>query len=267
MEPGFFALLRCPVCRTEGMQASGLSAVCRDCGRRFQFNGDFFDLLVTSGEPMLATTEQRLMESEMVARAYERFWRPAFVRVVAGSGAGAVMGGFTGEFFIHKNCLAMDDRDGPWLDLSCGPGLFARAMAAADPGDLIVGLDISRAMLEVAARRAKGYANVLFVRGDAHDLPFANGSFGGINNSGALHAYDDPERVFGELRRVLRPGGLYVGSTFSKSTSRAGRLAARLAGIRRFDPAELHAWLSRLGFAEYEEIRFGGVFIFKVRKP
>lgn len=207
------------------------------------------------------------MESELVARVYERFWRPAFVRVIAGKGAGASMGGFPGEFFIHKNSLAMDDRDGPWLDLSCGPGLFARAMAAADPGGLIVGLDISRAMLEVAARRAKGYGNVLFVRADAHQLPFGDATFGGINNSGALHVYDDPERVFREIRRILRPGGLYVGSTFSTSPSRIGRLTARLAGIRRVDPSELHAWLSRLGFSEYEEIRFGGAFIFRVRKP
>ena len=43
---------------------------------------------------------------------------------------------------------------------------------------------------------------------------------------------------FREAARVLRPGGLYVGSTFSKSPSRMGRLTARLAGIRRFDPAE-----------------------------
>lgn len=267
MEPGFFALLRCPVCRAEDIQGSSHAAVCRACTRRYEFNGEFFDLLKTPGAAAPATTEQRLMESELVARVYERFWRPTFVRVIAGRGAGATMGGFPGEFFIHKNCLAMDDRDGPWLDLSCGPGLFARAMAAADPGSLIVGLDISRAMLEVAARRAKGYGNVLFVRGDAHELPFADAAFGGINNSGALHAYDDPERVFGEIRRVLRPGGLYVGSTFSQSTSRVGRLTARLAGIRRVDPSELHAWLSRLGFSEYEEIRFGGAFIFKVRKP
>ena len=269
MEPGFFALLRCTVCGVNGLQGRGRDAVCSGCARHYPFNNDFFDLLDVrgAGEPTPLTTEQRLMESELVARLYERFWRPTFVRVIAGSGAGAAIGGFPGEFFIHKNCLAMDDRDGPWLDLSCGPGLFARAMAATDPGGLIVGLDISRPMLEVAARRAKGYANVLFVRGDAHALPFADGAFGGINNSGALHAYDDPEQVFNEILRVLRPGGLYVGSTFSRSVSRLGKVTARLAGIRRFEPSELHAWLSRLGFSEYEEIRFGATFIFKVRKP
>jgi SAM-dependent methyltransferase len=249
------------------MQGSGAAAICRACNHRCTSSHGFYDLLDTRGGPAPRTTEQKLMESELVARIYERFWRPGFVRVIAGSGAGAAIGGFPGEFFIHKNSLGMDDREGPWLDLSCGPGLFTRAMAAADPGGLIVGLDISRAMLEVAARRAKGYSNVRFVRGDAHQLPFADATFGGINNSGALHAYDDPEQVFVDIRRVLRPGGLYVGSTFSQSVSTLGKVTARLAGIRRFDPSELHAWLSRLGFSEYEEIQFGGTFIFKVRKP
>jgi ubiquinone/menaquinone biosynthesis C-methylase UbiE len=186
---------------------------------------------------------------------------------MAGSGAAASTGGFAGEFFIHKNCLAMEDREGPWLDLSCGPGLFTRAMAASDPGGLIVGLDISKAMLEVAARRAKGYSNVALLRADAHALPFADGCFGGINNSGALHAYDDPEQVFCEILRVLQPGGVYVGSTFCKAGSLVGRVTSQLTGIRRFDPLELHAWLSRIGFADYEDIQLGGAFIFRVRKP
>lgn len=207
------------------------------------------------------------MESELVANLYERFWRPGFVRVMAGKGAAAGTGGFAGEFFIHKNCLAMEDREGPWLDLSCGPGLFTRAMAASDPGGLIVGLDISRAMLEAAIRRAKGYSNVALIRGDAHRLPFVDKSFGGVNNTGALHAYDDPEQVFHEVLRVLRPGGVYVGSTFAQSRSLMSRTASKLAGIRRFNPLEMRAWLSRIGFADYEEIQFGDAFIFRVRKP
>lgn len=265
MDPGFFALLRCPACNTEGMDARGTSAQCTACGRRYVHNGDFLELL--SIEPTAPTAEQRFMESELVARLYERFWRPTFVRVMAGSGARASTGGFPGEFFIHKHALAMEDRDGPWLDLSCGSGLFTRAMAASDPGGLVVGLDISRAMLEAAAGRSKGYSNVMLVRADAHSLPFADASFGGVNNSGALHAYDDPEQVFVEIARVLRPGGIYVGSTFSHYANMMSRMTARMAGIRRYEPVELRAWLSRLGFADYDEIQFGGAFIFRVRKP
>jgi SAM-dependent methyltransferase len=221
----------------------------------------------SAGEAPAATTEQRLMESELVARLYDRFWRPTFVRLFAGKGAGASVGGLSGELFIHKHGLGLDDRSGPWLDLSCGPGAFARALAAAAPGALIVGLDISRAMLDVAAQRTAGYTNVVLVRGDAHALPFTDGAFGGVNNAGALHAYDDPELVFREVRRVLAPGGHYVGSTFAEAPSLLGRLTARAAGIRRFEPSELRAWLQRIGFADYEDIRLGGALVFRVRRP
>lgn len=262
-------LFRCPACHAPGMKTAGAAIACESCDRTYPRRDDYSDLLDTQarGEPTAATAEQRLMESELVARVYERFWRPAFVRVFAGSGARALTGGFPGEFFIHKNALAMEDRDGPWLDLSCGPGVFTRAMAASSPGQWVVGLDISRAMLEVAARRARGYDNVELVRADAHELPFIGGGFGGVNSSGALHAYDDPEEVFGEILRVLRPGGIFVGSTFAESSSQVGRAAARVAGIRRFEPPELRAWLSRIGFADYEEIRLGGAFIFRARRP
>ena len=263
------SLLRCPACRAVELARRGRQLECRACGRAYPDHGGYFDLLVgsTAGVPPPTTAEQRLMESELVARLYERFWRPAFVRLFAGSGASGATGGFPGEFFIHKNALGLDERRGPWLDISCGPGVFTRAMASAAPGDWIIGVDISRAMLETAARRMHGYGNVSLVRADAHELPFANESFSGVNNAGALHAYNDPEAVFSEVIRVLEPGGIYVGSTFADSRSPISRLAARVAGIRRFDPPELRAWLSRIGFADYEEIRPGDALIFRVRRP
>lgn len=269
MDPGFASLIKCPACNTVALEARGREIVCRQCSSHYSEKDGYLDLLAgsSSGEPTPPTAEQRLMESELVARLYERFWRPAFVRVMAGGGAAVSTGGFAGEFFIHKNALAMEERDGPWLDLSSGPGLFTRAMAAAAPGANVVGLDVSRAMLDVAARRCRGYSNILLVRADAHDLPFGSDCFGGVNNAGALHAYDDPEAVFSEVFRVMRPGGIYVGSTFAPSLSLQGMLAARLAGIRRVDPRDLHGWLSRIGFADYDEIRLRDAFIFRVRKP
>lgn len=245
-----------PRCRTCGLEpATTVSGVL-----------DLIDVAV-GGEPIAPSTEQRLMESELVARVYDRFWRPAFVRLLAGKGAAGAVGGLSGELFIHKHSLALDERPGPWLDLSCGPGAMARALAAAAPGALVVGLDISRAMLDVAAQRTKGYTNVVLVRADAHQLPFVDGAFGGVNNAGALHAYDDPELVFKEIKRVLRPGGLYVGSTFAEAKSLIGKVAARAAGIRRFEPSELRAWLQRIGFADYEDVRLGAALVFRARRP
>jgi SAM-dependent methyltransferase len=269
VDPAVLSILACPRCRASAPFSAARALRCTSCG--FEPSPgptQVLDLIDAGGpEPTAATTEQRFMESELVARVYDRFWRPTFVRLLAGKGAGAAVGGLAGELFIHKHSLALDERPGPWLDLSCGPGAFARALAAAAPGALVVGLDISRAMLEVAAQRTSGYTNVVLVRADAHALPFVDGAFGGVNNAGALHAYDDPELVFREIRRVLRAGGIYVGSTFAEAPSLVGRIAARAAGIRRFEPTELRAWLGRIGFSDYEDVRLGGALVFRVRRP
>jgi SAM-dependent methyltransferase len=268
-DPAFLALLRCPRCSSAGGLHVERALRCHRCDLEVVPEHGFLDLLdvATRGEPTPTTPEQRFMESDVVARLYERFWRPTFVRVLAGPRAGSGIGGVPGELFLHKHTLGLDEREGPWLDLSCGTGLFTRAMAAAAPGAVVIGLDISRPMLEVAARRIQGYGNVTLIRADAHSLPFADDSLGGINNPGALHAYDDPEQVFREIARVLRPGGIYVGSTFAEAPTLLGRWMARAAGIRRFDPPELRAWLGRIGLSEFEELRLGGAFVFRARKP
>ncbi|HET9621377.1 MAG TPA: class I SAM-dependent methyltransferase [Kofleriaceae bacterium] len=269
MDPAVLPILACPRCRVDAPFKNLRTPRCRACGLEpVQAVPNVLELIdTTAGEAPTATAEQRLMESELIARLYDRFWRPTFVRMFAGKGAGASVGGLAGELFIHKHSLGLDDRHGPWLDLSCGPGAFARALAASAPGALIVGLDLSRAMLDVAAQRTSAYSNVVLVRADAHALPFIDGAFAGVNNAGALHAYDDPELVFREIRRVLAPGGHYVGSTFAEAPSLLGRIAARATGIRRFEPAELRAWLQRIGFADYEDVRLGGALVFRVRRP
>lgn len=261
-------LFVCPNCGAPGLEKSSRALRCSRCQRRYPLEEGYFDLFdAPHGELTAASAEQRLMESELVARLYDRVFRPAFVRLLGGRGASQGAGGFQGELFIYKAALATEDRPGPWLDLSCATGSVTRALAASAPTDLIIGADISPAMLKAAGRRIRGYSNVTLIRADAHDLPLADRSVGGTCIATALHVYDDPERVFHEVLRTLRPKGIFVGSAFHQKASAFHRLAGRLGGIRRFDPHELRSWLSRVGFVDYEEIRLGSAFIFRVRKP
>ncbi len=61
-------------------------------------------------------------------------------------------------------------------------------------------------------------ASVQFMQGDGHSLPFANGSVDLICSNLALHWFDDPVAAIKEWRRVIKPGGLVMFSSFGPDT-------------------------------------------------
>ncbi len=95
------------------------------------------------------------------------------------------------------------------LDVGCGTGDDVRAMAAiVGEGGAAVGVDVSEALLEEAKRRADAEgARVELRAGDAHALPFADGSFDVVRTERVLQHVADPARVLAEMVRVARVGG------------------------------------------------------------
>src|SRR5207302_6312731 len=86
VDPAVMSILACPRCRASAPFSAARAPRCNACG--FEPSpgpAHVLDLIDSGGgEPTVATTEQRLMESELVARVYDRFWRPTFVRLLAG---------------------------------------------------------------------------------------------------------------------------------------------------------------------------------------
>ena len=102
------------------------------------------------------------------------------------------------------------------LDVGCGTGGAARALAAAFPNvEQVVGLDLSETMIAEARARTEGSdSRVEFILGDAHALPFPAESFDATYSLRVFEIIGDPRRVLSEMARVLRPGGrLYVNGT------------------------------------------------------
>jgi SAM-dependent methyltransferase len=95
------------------------------------------------------------------------------------------------------------------LDIGCGTGTDACALAAmVGPNGRVVGIDLSEALVALAAQRAKGLAlPVAFRQADIHAMPFPDGSFARTRIDRVLHFLPDPRRALAEAARVTAPNG------------------------------------------------------------
>jgi len=99
---------------------------------------------------------------------------------------------------------------GEATDLGCGPGYLVFALARKYPALHMTGVELSEEMLaeaEARARRAGLDNRIAFKSGDAHAIPFQDGSMDLVISTLSLHHWRDPVAVFNEISRILRPGG------------------------------------------------------------
>lgn len=108
---------------------------------------------------------------------------------------------------ITSRAAALGDR-GMVLDCCCGTGDITEALAKRNPGVLVVGLDFSESMLDVARHRTKDLDNVMLVQGDAMTLPFDEGTFDATVVSFGLRNLQDYGQAVSEMSRVTRKGGI-----------------------------------------------------------
>ncbi|HRG15175.1 MAG TPA: malonyl-ACP O-methyltransferase BioC [Pseudomonadota bacterium] len=104
------------------------------------------------------------------------------------------------------------------LDVGAGPGRASAAMRKRFPKAEVVALDLALPMLREAKSRAGWWKPFRRVCGDARALPIADASVDLLFSSLCLQWCEDLEAVFDEFRRVLRPGGWLLFTTFGPDT-------------------------------------------------
>jgi ubiquinone/menaquinone biosynthesis C-methylase UbiE len=115
--------------------------------------------------------------------------------------------------------------------LDCPTGFGRHALALADAGYLVTGLDRSPTLLAEAESRRGDAEWPRFVRGDYRELPFDDASFDAVFNLFSSLGYlgrEGDTGVLREFRRVLRPGGALIVETahrdgFARMTQRFAR--------------------------------------------
>jgi malonyl-CoA O-methyltransferase len=146
------------------------------------------------------------------------------------------------------------------LDAGCGTGNVVPAFGEQFPRAALYALDLAAGMVRQARaripwwRRALG-RGVLPVCGDIEQLPLRAAAVDLVWSNLALQWVNDPPHAFGELRRVLAPGGLLMFSTFGPDTLRELRAAYagtdRYTHVNRFiDMHDIGDMLVHAGFAD-----------------
>jgi ubiquinone/menaquinone biosynthesis C-methylase UbiE len=99
---------------------------------------------------------------------------------------------------------------GTILDLGTGPGYLPVEIARRKPEISIIGIDLSKKLIQMAQTNAAkaGFSRQLrFEVGNSARLRFDNNTFDMVISTGMLHSLKDPGRVFKEVYRVLKSGG------------------------------------------------------------
>ena len=228
---------------------------CPATGWVYPYRRGVVDLLDSE---LVLTMTQKSLDTPFTAWAYDRF-RGALTRLLN-------VADFPVEVAMIQQHLQAQAGD-TLLDLACGPGNFTVEWAKRVGGDgLVIGLDISPAMLARAAHHMKrwGLDNVLLIRGDAHRLPLADSCLRKVNCSGGFHQFPDLPQALREIGRVSAPGAVLTASTFAEGPTDRRDAIKRLLK-RRFD---LHSvplvWLEEqlasVGYGEYHWSLPGGWF-------
>jgi ubiquinone/menaquinone biosynthesis C-methylase UbiE len=136
------------------------------------------------------------------------------------------------------------------LDLGCGTGLFTRRLCNELPTTRVVGCDFSSGMLEHANRERAGGR---WVRGNALELPFAEGGFDTVVSTEAFHWFPHPRTALAQIHRTLEPGGQLLLAFInppSPLVSEAARISSRLLGDPLLwpTPSRMRGWLAEAGF-------------------
>jgi malonyl-CoA O-methyltransferase len=104
------------------------------------------------------------------------------------------------------------------LDLGAGTGDQALALMKYYRQARVIAVDLSQKMLLQVRRRRHWMRRPAAVCADAHQVPLAQGSVDMVFSSVALQWCDDLDQVFAEVRRILKPGGVFLFSTFGPDT-------------------------------------------------
>lgn len=156
--------------------------------------------------------------------------RRAFGRAAPGYHAVAALQREVEVRLLEQLAYLDDRRPARILDLGSGPGRAAGAMKKRWPRAEVIAVDAALPMLREVPRYTRFWRPVRRVCADVARLPFPDQCTDLLFSSLCLQWVDDLPAVLSEFRRVLRPDGLLLFTTFGPGTLAELRAAYLTAG-------------------------------------
>ena len=163
---------------------------------------------------------------------------------------------FSGQIDLHQE-LAPIEGGQSVLDIGSGTGDLAVQLHQL--GADVTGIDFAGEMVEIASKR---HPEIRFLEADVEDLPFDDGSFDRAVANYTAHHFARPAKAFGEIRRVLKPGGTLTivhpiqmqqpsWGSFALSLAEAVPSEPPIGGplLMAEDPSQYLAFLKESGFS------------------
>jgi len=135
------------------------------------------------------------------------------------------------------------------LDIGCGNGHVLHMLARQCDGTF-TGIDTSADIIALAARRYRKLVKsgkMTFTHQDVNAMSFGDGSFQKAYTINTVYFWEDLNHTVAEIRRVLKPNGLFVNTLFSNET--LSQFSHTKFGYKRFTVEQLTSAGNAAGFA------------------
>lgn len=156
---------------------------------------------------------------------------------------------------IHKGDVVLDIGSGSGTDALIAALLTGRA-------GKVYALDMTSAMRDKLRSNAKKASadNVEIIEAEAEDIPLRDNCVDVVTSNGVLNLVPDKRKAFGEIFRVLKPGGraqiadIVVSQEVSEACRRNPKLWAECI-VGAMEKADYLALFREIGFADVAELR------------
>lgn len=258
-------LLRCPKCLQGSLvpEADVVGSAmafgptrCLTCGARFPVHDGLIDFV---GERPKLRALQQAMELPWVARSWERYVRPAVDTLLTRGRLD-----HESEYTVLRNLIGAPP--GPIVDLGCGAGLVLRRLSRDFSRVPVIGVDMSRPMLEEAMAQVRENAEAAdFVRAQVPQMPFNDSTLGAVVAVGFIHFVEALDSLLSEVARTLKPGGRFVATTYEAGKMLEG--VHKGAGLSPRSEAMLRDAAERAGLVEFERVKVSPFLLWKAERP